>query len=85
MFGKFYGASSVSVNIHDELGDQTSSVVQFDFHAQSSRGHSYDVEYVLVAKTRGGQIFEVIELLDTLASSEQHLGNSVGVPPRVAA
>lgn len=85
MFGKFYDAISMSVKIHDELGGQTSLVVRFDFHAQSGRGHSYNVEYELFAKAHDGQIFEVIELLDTLASSEPHLGNSVGVPPKAAA
>lgn len=82
VFGKFYDASSVSVEVHDEFGDEASSVVRFDMHATSSRGHSYDVEYVLFAKTRDGLIFEVIELLDTHASNEQHQGNAVGVPPR---
>jgi ketosteroid isomerase-like protein len=81
VFGKFYEAGSVTVDIHDEVGDEASSVVRFDFHALSTRGHSYDVEYVLFTKTRAGQIYEVIELLDTLASNEQHQGNSVGVPP----
>ena len=81
VFGKFYAAGSVTVDVHDEIGDEASSVVRFDFHALSTRGHSYDVEYVLFAKTRGGQIYEVVELLDTLASNEQHSGNRVGVPP----
>lgn len=81
VFGKFYDARSVTVDVHDEIGDEASSVVRFDFHARSTRGHSYDVEYVLFAKTRGGKICEVVELLDTLASNEQHLGNRVGVPP----
>ena len=80
-FQKFYEARSVRVDIHDEIGDEASSVVRFDFHARSSRGHDYDVEYVLFAKTRQGRIYEVVELLDTLASNEQHQGNRVGVPP----
>ena len=81
VFGKFYDASSVHADIHDELGDTESSVVRFDMHAMSARGHSYDVEYVLFAKTREGQIYEVVELLDTHASNEQHQGNPVGLPP----
>lgn len=81
VFGKFYDAASVNVDIHDEIGDEASSVVRFDMHAVSSRGHSYDVEYVLFAKTRDGLIYEVVELLDTHASNEQHQGNPVGVPP----
>lgn len=81
VFGKFYDATSVNVDIHDEIGDEASSVVRFDMHAVSSRGHSYDVEYVLFAKTRDGLIYEVVELLDTHASNEQHQGNPVGVPP----
>ncbi len=81
VFGKFYDADSVSVDIHDEIGDEASSVVRFDMHASSARGHSYDVEYVLFAKTRDGRIFEVVELLDTHASNEQHQGNAVGIPP----
>jgi ketosteroid isomerase-like protein len=81
VFQKFYEARSVRVDIHDEIGDEASSVVRFDFHARSSRGHDYDVEYVLFAKTRQGRIYEVVELLDTLASNEQHQGNRVGVPP----
>jgi ketosteroid isomerase-like protein len=81
VFQKFYEARSVRVDIHDEIGDEASSVVRFDFHARSSRGHDYDVEYVLFAKTRQGRIYEVVELLDTLASNEQHQGNRLGVPP----
>ncbi len=81
VFGKFYDAESVHVDVHDEVGDEDSSVVRFDMHATSARGHSYDVEYVLFAKTRDGAIYEVVELLDTHASNEQHQGNSVGVPP----
>ncbi|MDD9903620.1 MAG: nuclear transport factor 2 family protein [Rhodospirillaceae bacterium] len=81
VFQKFYETNSVRVDIHDEIGDEASSVVRFDFHARSSRGHDYDVEYVLFAKTRQGRIYEVVELLDTLASNEQHQGNRVGVPP----
>ncbi len=68
------------VVIHDELGDEASSVVRFDFHATSRRGHAYDVEYVLFVKTSGGLVSEVIELLDTQASTEQHQGNDVGRP-----
>ena len=81
VFQKFYETGSVRVDIHDEIGDEASSVVRFDFHARSTRGHDYDVEYVLFAKTRQGKIHEVVELLDTLASNEQHQGNRVGVPP----
>ncbi|MEM9653523.1 MAG: nuclear transport factor 2 family protein [Actinomycetota bacterium] len=87
VFGKFYDADSLSVVVHDEISDPDadrngSSVVRFDMHATSTRGHSYDVEYVLFAKTRDGQIYEVVELLDTHASNEQHQGNRVGVPPQ---
>jgi len=81
VFQKFYEQGSVTVEIHDEIGDDASSVVRFDMHAMSSRGHSYDVEYALFTKTRGGLICEVVELLDTHASNEQHQGNRVGVPP----
>ncbi|MFT7650652.1 MAG: ketosteroid isomerase-like protein [Candidatus Poriferisodalaceae bacterium] len=81
VFTKFYEDASTWVAIHDEIGDEESSVVRFDMHATSSRGHSYDVEYVLFAKTRDGLICEVVELLDTHASNEQHQGNAVGVPP----
>lgn len=81
VFGKFYERGSVTVAVHDEIGDESSSVVRFDFRATSTRGHPYDVEYVLFATTRDGAICEVVELLDTLASAEQHQGNRVGVPP----
>ncbi len=81
VFTKFYEQGSVTVDIHDEIGDTDSSVVRFDFHATSRRGHSYDVEYVLFAKTTDGLIHEVVELLDTHASNEQHAGNAVGIPP----
>ncbi len=84
VFTKFYEPGSVVVDIHDEIGDAHSSVVRFDFHARSRRGHDYDVEYALFVKTRDGLIAEVIELLDTLASNEQHTGNRVGVPPTVS-
>ncbi|MEZ5407719.1 MAG: nuclear transport factor 2 family protein [Acidimicrobiales bacterium] len=80
VFNKIYQPGSVRVVIHDELGDESSSVVRFDFHATSRRGHAYDVEYVLFAKTRDGLVSEVIELLDTQASTEQHQGNDVGRP-----
>lgn len=80
VFNKIYEPGSVRVVIHDELGDEASSVVRFDFHATSRRGHAYDVEYVLFAKTRDGLVSEVIELLDTQASTEQHQGNDVGRP-----
>jgi len=81
VFGKFYEAGSVSTDLHDEIGDEASSVVRFDFHARSTRGYAYDVEYALFVKTRQGLIYEVVELLDTLASHEQHQGNLLGVPP----
>jgi ketosteroid isomerase-like protein len=83
VFTKFYEPGSVVTVIHDELGDATSSVIRMDFHARSRRGHDYDVEYVLFAKTHDGLITEVVELLDTFASNEQHLGRRVGVPPVV--
>jgi ketosteroid isomerase-like protein len=78
VFDKFYEPGSVTVEIHDELGDESSSVVRFDFAATTRREHRYEVEYVLFAKTRDGAIVEVIELLDTHASNEQHTGNAVG-------
>jgi ketosteroid isomerase-like protein len=84
VFTKFYEPGSVTVNIHDEIGDVASSVVRFDFHAHSRRGHDYDVEYVLFVKTRSGLIVEVVELLDTFASNEQHAGRRVGVPPEAS-
>ena len=81
VFTKFYEPGSVKVEICDEIGDDASSVVRFVFRATSRRGNPYNVEYVLFAKTAGGLICEVVELLDTLASNEQHQGNAVGVPP----
>jgi ketosteroid isomerase-like protein len=81
VFNKFYEPGSVTVEILDEIGDGLSSVVRFNFHAHSRADHPYDVEYVLFAKTTSGLIHEVVELLDTHASNEQHAGNAVGVPP----
>lgn len=82
VFTKFYEPGSTRVEILDEIGDESSSVVRFNFRATSRRsGHPYAVEYVLFAKTAGGKVVDVIELLDTQASKEQHAGNSVGVPP----
>ncbi len=81
VFNKFYEAGSVTIDLLDEIGDEASSVVRFVFRAMSSRGNPYNVEYVLFAKTTNGLIHEVIELLDTHASNEQHQGNPVGVPP----
>ena len=81
VFTKFYEPGSVKVEICDEIGDGASSVVRFVFRATSRRGNPYNVEYVLFAKTTGGLICEVVELLDTHASNEQHQGNAVGVPP----
>ena len=79
VFTKFYEPGSVRVDIHDDIGDEASSVVRFDFHAMSRRGNAYDVEYVLFVKTRDGQVYDVVELLDTHASNEQHAGRRVGV------
>jgi len=81
VFTSFYEPGSVTVEILDEIGDEASSVVRFVFHAMSRRGHPYNVEYVLFAKTTDGLIHEVVELLDSHASIEQHSGNAVGVPP----
>ena len=82
VFEKFYEPSSVEVEILDEIGDEASSVVRFIYRATSRRQHPYAVEYVLFAKTVNGLISEVIELLDTHASNEQHQGRGVGVPPQ---
>lgn len=81
VFGKIYQAGSTSVELLDEIGDEASSVVRVNFRGTSRRGHAYAVEYVLFVKTRDGLIVDVVELLDTLASNEQHQGNAVGVPP----
>jgi ketosteroid isomerase-like protein len=83
VFTKFYMPGSVQVDILDELGDTASSAVRFTFRATSRRSHAYAVEYVLFAKTTDGQVSEVIELLDTHASNEQHKGNPIGVPPHL--
>ena len=84
VFKKIYDGTNMQVTIHEEIGHEASSVVRFDIHATSKRGNSYDVEYVLFAKTRNGKIIEIIELLDTLASTEQHQGNPIGIPPSLA-
>lgn len=81
VFTRFYEPGSVTVEILDEIGDEASSVVRFTFAATSRRGHPYRVEYVLFAKTTDGLIHEVVELLDTQATIEQHQGKLVGVPP----
>jgi len=81
VFDKFYEPGSVTVEILDEIGDDASSVVRFVFRATSRRGNPYVVEYVLFAKTTDGKVHEVVELLDTHASNEQHQGKAVGVPP----
>ena len=83
VFTKFYEPGSVTVEILDEIGDESSSVVRFVFRAMSRRCNPYNVEYVLFAKTTDGLVHEVVELLDSLASNEQHQGNAVGVPPAV--
>ena len=68
------------MEILDEIGNEASSVVRFNFHAISRAGNPYDVEYVLFAKTTSkGKVCQVVELLDTHASNEQHQGNAVGV------
>ena len=81
VFNKFYEPGSVVVEILDEIGNEASSVVRFVFRASSRRGNPYAVEYVLFAKANDGMIHEVVELLDTHASNEQHQGKAVGVPP----
>lgn len=84
VFDKIYDSSTLSVDILDEIGTGSSSVVRFYLHATSHRGHSYDVEYVLFAKTRDdGLVYEVVELLDTLASTDQHQGKATGVAPNL--
>jgi len=81
VFTKFYEPGSAEVEILDEIGNEASSVVRFVFRAISRRGNPYNVEYVLFAKTTDGRIHEVVELLDSHASNEQHQGNAIGVPP----
>ena len=44
VFNKIYDASALRVDIHEEIGDEASSVVRFDMHGKSRRGHNYDVE-----------------------------------------
>lgn len=85
VFTKFYREGTTTVNILDEVGDEASSCVRFNMHAVAKRGYDYDVEYILFAKTRDGKIYEVVEIMDSHASNEQHAGNLVGVPPEVAA
>ena len=82
VFENFYEPASVAVEILDEIGDEASSVVRFVYRATSRRKHPYAVEYVLFAKTTDGMVHEVVELLDTHASNEQHQGKAVGVPPQ---
>jgi ketosteroid isomerase-like protein len=82
VFEKFYKPGSVAIEILDEIGDEASSVVRFVYTATSARGNPYSVEYVLFAKTTEGLVYEVVELLDTHASNEQHKGKAVGIPPR---
>jgi ketosteroid isomerase-like protein len=82
VFEKFYEPASVAVEILDEIGDEASSVVRFVYRATTRRKHPYAVEYVLFAKTTDGMVHDVVELLDTHASNEQHQGKAVGVPPR---
>ena len=83
VFNKFYQAGSTTVEILDEIGDEASSVVRFNMRATARSGNSYDVEYVLFAKTRGGLVYEVVEIMDSHASNEQHAGNAVGVAPKL--
>ena len=83
VFTKFYQEGTTTVEILDEIGTEASSVVRFNMRATSRAGHSYDVEYVLFAKTRDGLVYEVVELMDSQASAEQHQGNAVGVAPRL--
>ena len=40
VFNKIYKPDEIRVQIHEELGDKENSVVRFDLHAQSRRGHS---------------------------------------------
>ena len=57
--------------------------MRFNMRATARSGNSYDVEYVLFAKTRGGLVYEVVEIMDSHASNEQHAGNAVGVAPKL--
>ena len=43
VFNKIYDGGNMQINIHDEIGNEQSSVVRFDIHATSRRGNSYDV------------------------------------------
>lgn len=81
VFNKIYRPGEMQVDILDEIGDMEASAVRFIVHARTRRGQKYDVEYILLAKTRGGLVSEIVEFTDTLASAEQHKGNRIGVPP----
>ena len=82
VFHKIYEPGSTEIEILDDVGNESSSAVRFNIRAMSRRGHRYEVEYTLFAKTSGGLMHEVVELRDTLASTEQHAGREIGVPPR---
>ena len=93
--GKPYNVASVAAVcvcvcvLRKRWHNLTYNLVQFGCQVTDGCGvtalpplHAAPQEYVLFAKTRGGKVYEVVELLDTHASNEQHAGNSdVGVPP----
>ena len=53
---------SVQVDILDEVGDETSSAVRFNFRARKPNGLPYHVEYTLFCKTVGGKVCDMATL-----------------------
>ena len=68
-----------TVEILDELGDETLSAVRFIYRARyRESGRAYENEYTLFARGGADGISEVFEALDTLAIFDQMRGEEKG-------
>lgn len=71
--------SDCTVEILDEIGDDTSSAVRFIYRARyRASGAPYENEYTLFARSGPQGIDEVFEALDTVAILDQLAGKPVG-------
>ncbi len=84
VWGSFYHPD-VTVEILDELGDDTLSAVRFIYNARMrNSGGDYSLEYVLFAHGEDGLVTKVFESMDTLGSANLFAGKAVDLNPHRA-
>lgn len=82
VWGQYYSPVGVEVDILTELQDGEVSAVRFVYRATVlATGETYENTYTLFALSRGGQIVDVKEDLDTLKLL-QYAGLRDGLPPQ---